>query len=126
MGQRYLIDTNIVIAYLNGTLPDKAAYLIEQERPCISVITRIELLVWRNASEEHLSKIHEFINASIVFSFEEQIILKTIELRKLYRIKLPDVIIGATALTHNLQLITRNSADFKNMGELQLINPFVL
>lgn len=126
MGQRYLIDTNIVIAYLNGTLPDIAAYLIEEERPCISVITRIELLVWRNASEEHISKMHEFINASIVFNLEEQIILKTIELRKQHRIKLPDVIIAATALTHNLQLITRNSEDFKNIGKLQIINPFVL
>lgn len=126
MGQRYLIDTNVVIAYLNGTLPDIASYLIEQERPCISVITRIELLVWRNASEEHISKMHEFINASIVFNLEEQIILKTIELRKQHRIKLPDVIIAATALTHNLQLITRNSADFRNIAELQLINPFVL
>ena len=126
MGQRYLIDTNIVIAYLNGTLPDIAAYLIEEERPCISVITRIELLVWRNASEEHISKMHEFINASIVFNLEEQIILKTIELRKQHRIKLPDVIIAATALTHNLQLITRNSEDFKNIGELQIITPFVV
>jgi predicted nucleic acid-binding protein len=30
MGQRYLVDTNIVIEYLNGTLPDIAANLIEK------------------------------------------------------------------------------------------------
>jgi predicted nucleic acid-binding protein len=126
MGQRYLIDTNTVIEYLNGTLPDIAANLIEQERPCVSVITRIELLVWRNATEEHLHKIREFINASIVLNLEERVILKTIEIRKLHRIKLPDVIIAATALTNNLQLITRNSADFRNVAELQVINPFLL
>jgi len=44
---------------------------------------------------------------------------------EIYKIKLPDVIIAATALTHNLILLTRNIKDFKDIiPAAQLINPF--
>ena len=51
------------------------------------------------------------------------IIEKTIEIRKSYRIKLPDAIIAATAFVHNLTLLTRNISDYKNIEELSVINP---
>jgi predicted nucleic acid-binding protein len=50
--------------------------------------------------------------------------LKTVEIRKIYKIKLPDAIIAAIALVYNLILVTRNTNDFKNIGGLQLENPF--
>jgi len=34
-----------------------------------------------------------------------------------------DAMIAATALTHNLQVVTRNVADFKSFG-VALLNPF--
>lgn len=49
---------------------------------------------------------------------------QTILIRRQYKIKLPDAIIAATALVHNLILVTRNTSDFKNIPELQLINPW--
>jgi len=41
------------------------------------------------------------------------------------RIKLPDVIIAATALTNNYTLLTRNIDDFKNIPGINLENPWL-
>jgi predicted nucleic acid-binding protein len=59
-----------------------------------------------------------------VIELEQPIKLKTAELRKTHKIKLPDAIIAGTALTYNLTLITRNISDFKNMEGLKVVNPF--
>lgn len=124
MGERYLIDTNVVIAYLDNSLPEKFALEIEDSGSNISVITRMELLAWRNATPENLHKIQSFIDASFVYNLDEPVILKAIDIRKHYRIKLPDVIIAATAIVHNLKLITRNNSDFEKITDFHLINPF--
>ncbi|HBG05745.1 MAG: hypothetical protein A2075_06150 [Geobacteraceae bacterium GWC2_58_44] len=47
-----------------------------------------------------------------------------ITIRRLYRLKLPDAIIAATALHLGLPLVTRNSKDFKDLPDLKLLNPF--
>jgi predicted nucleic acid-binding protein len=49
---------------------------------------------------------------------------KTIELRRKYKRKLPDIIIAATAIVHNLTIATRNVADFQNIDNLSVWNPW--
>jgi len=44
MGQKYLIDTNAVIDYLDNKLPEKSANLLDEIDFQISVIVRMELL----------------------------------------------------------------------------------
>ena len=39
-------------------------------------------------------------------------------------IKLPDVVIAATAMHKNLILVTRNEDDFKDVERLEVYNPF--
>ncbi|WP_200837049.1 PIN domain-containing protein [Dyadobacter sp. 3J3] len=55
-----------------------------------------------------------------------EIVDKTIDLRKKSRIKLPDAIVAATAIIYNYTLITRNISDFKNIKGLTLINLYDL
>jgi predicted nucleic acid-binding protein len=43
---------------------------------------------------------------------------------KTTRMKLPDAIIGATAIAFDLTLVTRNTTDFNSVSELKLINPW--
>ena len=127
MGLTYLLDTNAAIYYLTDSLPEAGmAWLKEvfaQKCHGISVVTRMELLSKEESAEE-AEKQTDFVAGSVVFDLSETIILKTIELRKLKQAKkLPDAIVAATALHYDLTLVTRNTADFKNVPGLSVVNP---
>lgn len=126
MGKRYLTDTNAIIEYLENKLPNAASVVLDSTDIQISVVSRIELLAWRKASEKQLNILNSFINSCYVFSLPEETILKTIEIRKNFSIKLPDAIIAATAITNDCILITRNIDDFKKITGLTCINPYEL
>ena len=126
MAGKYLIDTNTVIDYLDNKFPVNAADMLDVEELDISVITRMELLAWRNAEPEQIFILNEFINSVVIWGLDEPVILKGIEIRKEYSIKLPDAIIAATARVYDLSLVTRNIDDFKNIKGLKLINPWKL
>jgi len=97
---------------------------LKEESPIISAITEIELLCWKTATEKDLEVLNDFINDSLVIELEQPIKLKTAEIRKTFRIKLPDAIIAATALVYGLTLVTRNSEDFNNISGLNTVNPW--
>lgn len=100
------------------------AVLVKEEQPAISAITEIELLCWKTADEKDLVVLHNFINDAWVFELEQLIKLKTAELRKAYRIKLPDAVIAATALIYDLTLLSRNLSDFGGIDGLKVVNPW--
>ncbi|HAQ18408.1 MAG TPA: PIN domain nuclease [Prolixibacteraceae bacterium] len=128
MGIKYLWDTNTAIYYLQQQFPLSAEKyiddLLKKESPIISAITEIELLCWKTATEKDTEIINGFINDSLVIELEQLIKLKTAEIRKAHRIKLPDAIIAATALVYGLTLVSRNTEDFKNIPDLNIINPW--
>ena len=121
----YLLDTNFVINYFKGIFSDDAAKFTDSvinDLTYVSVITRMELLSSQSLKPKDEEVIKEFIFDSTVFSLEENIITKMILLRRTNKIKLPDAIIAATAIVHNLQLITHNLKDFKNIPELIVVD----
>ena len=121
----YLLDTNFVINYFKGIFSDDAAKFTDSvinDLTYVSVITRMELLSSQSLKPKDEEVIKEFIFDSTVFSLEENIITKTILLRRTNKIKLQDAIIAATAIVHNLQLITHNLKDFKNIPELIVVD----
>ena len=128
MGLNYVWDTNTVIYYLQKQLPlsgeDFIDNILNENQPAISVITEIELLCWRTASEADIVVLKNFITDSVVYELDPGIKLKTIEIRKQYKIKLPDAIIAASALVNNHVLISRNLGDFAKIPQLQIIDPF--
>jgi predicted nucleic acid-binding protein len=128
MGIKYLWDTNTAIYYLQKQFPPSAERfvdnLLKEETPTISAITEIELLCWRTAVEKDLEVLNGFIGDSLVIELEQSIKLKTAEIRKAYRIKLPDAIIAATALVYGLTLLTRNIEDFRIIVDLDILNPW--
>ncbi len=128
MGIKYLWDTNTVIYYLQQLFPSGAEKfmdeILKEEQPVISAITEIELLCWKSATEKDLGLLHNFINDASVIELEQSIKLKTADIRKAHRIKLPDAIIAATAIIYDLTLLSRNLSDFNNINGLKIVNPW--
>lgn len=93
--------------------------------PNISVVTKIEVLGF-NALEQHYKTLSNFINDVTVLDLTDNVVNLTIEIRKKNRTKLPDAIIAATAIANDLILISRNISDFKNIGNLQVIDPHTM
>ena len=126
MGKGYLIDTNVVIGYLDNKLPKYGMSIMNKiidDTPNISVITKIEVLRF-NTSTNVYKVLEDFISESTVLSLNDFVVEKTISICKAHRIKLPDAVIAATALIHDLILTTRNVNDFKNISGLELLNPW--
>ena len=126
---RCVIDTNILIYYLAEDLDETVYSSIEQclnESFQISVISKIELLGWNQGGEEWITAAERFLSSAEIVPLTEEIVDKTIEVRKKYSIKLPDAVIAATCLVQDSILITRNIRDFKNIQELTVHNPIDL
>ncbi len=127
MGRRFLFDTNTVIYLINKQLPIEAFQVLSAIKTVyLSVITEVELLGWiaPNPTDELLYK--SFVSKSTSIDIDREIIDKTIEIRRIYKLKTPDAIIAATALVHNLTLISRNDKDFQRIKKLKYVNPFNL
>jgi predicted nucleic acid-binding protein len=123
MGQGYLIDSNVIIDLIGKKLPIKTINVIALNSIFSSDVSRIEVLGFSNSIEEEESFISFFSDLQIL-SLDEAVIQKSIQIRKQKRIKLGDAIIAATAMVHNLKLITRNVVDFNGIDDLELINSF--
>lgn len=126
MVEQYLMDTNPVIDFFNGKLSEKGKKFIAAIEPAISVITHIELLSNKNIPPKEWEQIQDFIQVAVIYALESKIVEQTIILRQNHKLKTPDAIIAATALTHSLTLISRNLTDFKNIPGLVVIDPHTL
>lgn len=129
MGTRYLLDAKKAIYFLNGQLtPNGFAFVLSvMNIECnLSIISKIELLGWPTTTPNDEVKIRSFINDAAILSLTDEIVEKTIELRRAYKIKLPDAIIAATATAYGFTLISRNDKDFSRIAGLNYLNPFTL
>ncbi len=126
MGERDLLDTNAISKAFRNLLPEPGLNLIRDiigDQAIISVITRIELIGFDPKDDLTARTFFQFVQEATQLTLDEPVILQTIELRKRIRIKLPDAIIAATALVHNLTLVSDNDVDFLKVPKLKYINP---
>ena len=116
-GNNFLVDSNIIIYALKGK--DFVQPYFQQDT-FISVITEIEILgsLIEN-SDKHKAK-QAIINYCTVVLLTNPIKQETIRIRQLYKIKLPDAIIAATAIVEGLTLVTADKG-FKKIENLSLI-----
>ena len=85
------------ISFIDGTsMTERAA----------SVITRMELLAFRGISPDGEARIRRFLDDLLIIPLNETIENAAIAMRRAARLKLPDAIIAATALTQEATLIT--------------------
>jgi len=84
MGQQYLIDSNAVIDYLSGKIPEKGMLFMNQvinDIPNISVITKIEVLGYKTTPEAY-QLLSGFVDDSVVIGLTDDVVNQTIEIRK--------------------------------------------
>ncbi|HRJ31034.1 MAG TPA: type II toxin-antitoxin system VapC family toxin [Cyclobacteriaceae bacterium] len=97
-------DTNIAIYLLSGD--EHLAELLQGMDTKLSFITELELLSKPNITPGEAAKTKAFINQCTVVDLSPAIKKKVIEIRLKMKIKLPDAIIAASAITLGLPIIT--------------------
>lgn len=118
-----MLDTNAIIGIVNNnqkllSLVNNAGFV------AISIISVIEFLSYSNLSSNDKAVFAKMTNEAVVLNldFQKQLLIDTVvDIRKTYRIKLPDAILAATALTYNLELLS-NDKEFNKIGSLSIIN----
>lgn len=130
MTMKYVLDTNAVIYYLDGALTANGFVFVLtalQIRECVlSVISEIEVLGFQFPDTDQEKKTESFIRTLLILPLSDDIVRKTIEIRKSRKMKVANAIIAATAILNGLTLISRNEKDFKNLPGLSFLNPFDL
>lgn len=115
---KLLVDTSIFISLLQGNR--KIAELLAGKLLFYSFITEIELLGVRGISSSQQQIIKEVLKSCVKISFSESIGQKTIAIKQSRKIKVPDAIIAASSLEHDLSLLTSDN-DFTSIDELDCI-----
>lgn len=124
MGQ-YLIDNNAISNYFSSLFSDSAMQFMSDvidQIPNISVITEIEALSWITSDKNKELIVQEFIKDAAIISLSPAVVKQCVIIRRSCKIKTPDAIIAATAIVHNLTLITSDS-DFAGIVGLQVVDP---
>jgi predicted nucleic acid-binding protein len=123
---KYLFDSNILIYHLNGQINQRGGALITEGLAgtgAYSIISKIEILGFNQTAAEE-SQARLLLSRLQEFPLTNEIVEQTIQIRKARRLKLPDAAIAATAIVHQLPIVTRNTSDFSAIAGLNCINPF--
>ena len=118
-----LLDSNILIYGAKGAVPALDAILDRADLAAAS-ITRIETLGYHRFSSLERLWLETAFERMNILLLDELVAARVIALRQERKMALADAIIAATALVHEMPLVTRNIADFKHVARLKLIDPF--
>jgi len=111
-----LVDTDVLIDHLRGT----RAFAPQAERVSYSTVTRAELFAGRASQESAVRTLLE--------PFRELAVDRAVaelggRIRREHGVRIADALIAATALVHDLELLTRNVRDFAPVPSLRLHAP---
>jgi predicted nucleic acid-binding protein len=126
MGMNMLVDSNVIIDYVSNRIPEKSAKQLDiyfNSNFSVSIISKIEVLGF-NTLDYEMEQLESFIQLNLIVYIDEAVADKTIEIRRMKRIKLPDAIIAATALVQNCILLSHNTTDFNKIEGLQVLDPY--
>jgi predicted nucleic acid-binding protein len=117
-----LIDSNIIIY---AAKPEHQALrrFIARHAPAVSVVSYVEVVGYHRLTEQDQRYFEAFFVASPVLPISIDILERATWLRQQRPIGLGDALIAATALVHELELLTANTDDFQWISSLRLSNP---
>jgi predicted nucleic acid-binding protein len=105
-----LLDTNVIIDFLkkDSGIIDLPSLLSQHE--CLtSVIVKLELLKRPDITTDEENAINELLQLIPIIPLSQQIEDETIALSRSTKLKLPDAIIGATAIIYGAEVVTNDS-----------------
>ena len=105
-----MIDSDVLLDFLDG-FPRAAAELMRYRQRCVSIISWMEVMAGARTAQAETSR-RGFLGHFEILPLTAAVAEEAVNLRRKHRLKLPDAIIWATALTENCLLVTRNSKDF--------------
>ena len=123
---RWLLDTNVWIDSHAGSADAcrvfTKAHAVQDAWVGFSAMTRLEVLGYSG-----LSAADDKALRALLAQFEEVQVLpavidEAIRLRRSYKLKSPDAIIAATALLQRMEIVTRNTSDFKKVSGLSVLD----
>lgn len=116
-GNRFLLDTNIIIYILNGD--EIIAGYLSKKILHTSIICEIELFGSKSLLPKEEKQIKNFLQEFIITTIDQSIKELAILFRKKYSLKIPDSIVAATAVSLDIPLVTADK-QFKQVNELQI------
>lgn len=116
-GDALLVDTNVFINLGNGY--SGLDEILQDKKIFISVITEIEVLGYSKITDTDTKFFSEIFGACNIVHVSEPVKIKTIELKRKYKLKTPDAIIAATAIVLDKPLLTFDKA-FSKIDELNI------
>jgi len=117
------LDTNILIAYLNGeqsVISGLTTWKQEGRSLCISSISVAEVFSLSTLAPEDYRTAKQFLATFISIPLDNPLAETAAVLRRLYRLGLPDAGITATAIRYNMPLVSRDK-DFQRVSELTVL-----
>lgn len=116
-----LLDSNIIIYATND---ETLATQFRNKAIFCASISVIETLGYPELTTREALNIQGLLQAAHLLDLNPATINKATELRQRRRMSLGDAIVAATAISHDLELWTRNLKDFANLPELRVVNPY--
>lgn len=129
VSSNYLLDTNIFIYYFNGdpvVQPFFTEIATDHAIGLYCPISWPELLCYPNLSKAEANQIRAFLRTFTCIALTEPVLDRTAQIRRNYRVRLPNALIAACAIETNSILVTRNIADFQRISGINVLNPFNL
>ena len=106
-----ILDSNILIGYLNGDKDIIAALQTWRDSGTvlfISSVSAIEALSLSTLTRADVAEVDAFLSDFIIIPVDTRIVPVAGELRRGYRLSVPDAAIVATAIENRLSLVTRD------------------
>lgn len=122
---KILLDSSVIVDFTRVKNKDSSLLqsLVNQNyKLYISIITHTELfagkLIWEKSSAKN--ELEVLLSDMAILELEENISMRAGEIKAKYNLDLIDAIIGATAILHNLDLVTLNIKDFEKIRGIKL------
>ena len=117
----YLLDSNILIGFLNGSQKEINWVMAEKQNGSFlgySVISKIETLSLYNLSEDKIQEIEKFFNIFNQAYLSDEIVSLSARLRRNLKLSIGDAIVAATAISKRATLVTNDKVLVKKIKNL--------